>query len=74
MNKRCLFIAISLAVSVTCSHSQGGRARGLNNFNRIAPSQFKPSYFTYGQTDHAGASRGQDIKFQVSVKTKIFRD
>ena len=53
--------------------STGTRIRGLNNFDTIAPVRFDPNYFTYGYTDHQGASAGQDVKFQISVKTKIFR-
>ena len=46
---------------------------GFNNFERIEPTPFNSNYFIYGQTDHTDASDGQDVKFQISVKTKVFR-
>ena len=68
-----LWLGLLLLLSTT-DVAHGQRLTGLNNFDTVAPSLFRPNYFTYGYTDHVDASDGMDIKFQISVRTKLFKD
>jgi outer membrane phospholipase A len=68
------FIIMMIVAGSTGSVEAQGRIRGFNNFAPIGPTPFHASYFTYGQTDHTNASAGQDVKFQISVKTKVFQE
>ena len=68
-----LWLGLLLLLS-TADAAHGKRQAGLNNFDTVAPSLFRSNYFAYGYTDHVDASNGQDIKFQISVRTKLFKD